>query len=114
MPGAFNRLMVMAEKQQDASIAATTEARRAVIADTRRGHRLGFTVTLLAMVGAGGCAYLGQPWVAVTFLGVPVLSVANALINTAKAKPPTVAPVAAAPPPASPPPLPPAPTTPQG
>ncbi len=67
MPGTFNRLMSMAERQQEASIASANDARSALRADTKRGHWLGFSITLLAMIGAVACAVLGQTIVARLF-----------------------------------------------
>ncbi len=87
MPGAFDRLMRMAERQQDAAIEAGGEARAYLRADTKRGHYLGFLVTVFAILGAIVCAYLGQPWVAAALVGVPVLSVAKALIDSTRAVP---------------------------
>jgi uncharacterized membrane protein len=84
MPGAFNRLMAMAERQQEAAIAAASGNRTFVQTATRRGHWMGFVVALVAMTGAGFCAYLRQPVIAALCLGVPVLSVAKALIDSAK------------------------------
>lgn len=84
MPGAFDRLMKMAELQQAASISANSEARTLLSSDTRRGHWLGFSVTCAAMACALVCAIVREPWVAGIFLSVPVLSVAKALIDSAK------------------------------
>jgi hypothetical protein len=55
--------------------------------DTRRGHWLGWSVAILAMGGALGCLALGYPWVASLFLGIPVMAVAKALIESVKSKP---------------------------
>jgi uncharacterized membrane protein len=85
-PGAFNRMLTMAEKAQDASIEANKEARDNLKADTRRGHWLGWLATMGAIGGAAFCASIGQPWVAAALVGVPVLSVAKALVDATKAK----------------------------
>jgi uncharacterized membrane protein len=86
-PGTFDRLVTMAERQQQAVIESAAEARRFQRADNQRGQYLGFIVTVLAILGAVICGYLGLPWIAAALVGVPVLSVANALIESAKATP---------------------------
>jgi hypothetical protein len=77
----------MAETQQNAVISASAEARALLSKDTARGHWLGWSVTLGALVGAVVCAYLKQPLVACALVAVPVISVAKALIDSSKAKP---------------------------
>lgn len=85
--GSFDRLITMAEKQQDASIEGNREARRNLRADTQRGHYLGALIAVLAIAGAVYCAVIGQPWVAAALVGVPVLAVARALVESSRAKP---------------------------
>ena len=84
-PGTFGRLVTMAERQQQAVIESASEARRFQRADNQRGQYLGFLVTVLAIVGAVLCAFFGQPWIAAALVGVPVLSVAKALVDSARA-----------------------------
>lgn len=83
-PQAFDRMITMAEKLQDAQIELNSKGADAARADTRRGHYLGSTVTLSALAGAVACAWLNQPWVAAILCGVPVLSVANILVANAR------------------------------
>ena len=82
--GTFDRLITMAERQQRAMIEATAEARRFQRGDNQRGQCLGALVTVLAIIGAGVCAWLGEPWVAGALVGVPVLAVAKALVDSAR------------------------------
>ena len=84
LPGAFDRIMTMAERQQEASIAGSAEARRYLREDSRRGHWLGWLVTVVALVCALVCAILGQPWVAGMLVAVPVMGVAKALVDSAR------------------------------
>lgn len=86
-PGTFDRLVTMAETQQQAVIESAAEARRYQRADNQRGQYLGFAVTVLAIVGAIICAYFGQAWIAAALVGVPVLSVARSLVESARAAP---------------------------
>lgn len=84
MPGTFNRLLTMAEEAQRAQIQTVTRAQEFARRDTRRGQMLGFVVTLCAMGGAIWCALLHEPVVAGIFLGVPVMAVAKALIESTR------------------------------
>lgn len=85
-PGAFDRMLSMAERAQEAQLASLADVNRNIREDARRGALLGTAVTLASMLGAGVCACIGQPWVAGAFLGVPVLSVARSLIETTRRK----------------------------
>ncbi|MEK9212282.1 DUF2335 domain-containing protein [Sphingomonas sp. 2378] len=100
LPGAFDRILRMAERQQEATIEASQNARDLLQADTRRGHWLGTIVTMASIGGAIGCAALGHVSVALALVGVPVLSVAKSLIDSARAKP-VVTPAPSAPTPAA-------------
>jgi uncharacterized membrane protein len=91
LPGAFDRIIRMAELAQTAQIDATKRALDYAQRDTKRGHWLGFFATVLAMGFSFGCAWIGQPWVAAVFLGVPVMAVGKALIESATATPQTTA-----------------------
>jgi len=82
-PGAFDRLIRMAERQQEATIASTQQAMTYQANDVRRGHILGAVVTLAAMAGSGFAALHGATAVAVVFLGVPVMTVAKAFLDSA-------------------------------
>jgi len=81
LPGAFDRMMRMAEQLQAAQIQISQQALQYARADTRRAHWLGWVVAILAM---GGALYALQlnPWVASLFLGIPVMAVAKALIES--------------------------------
>ena len=83
-PGAFDRMLSMAERAQAGQLATVADVNRNIREDAQRGALLGTAITLASMLGAGVCAYIGQPWVAGAFLGVPVLSVARSLIETTR------------------------------
>src|SRR4051794_39392607 len=53
-PGAFDRMIGMAERLQKAQIDQSSEALKNQKDDRCRGHYLGFTTTVLAMGGAIG------------------------------------------------------------
>jgi uncharacterized membrane protein len=84
LPGAFNRIVSMAEQAQAAQIATMQQAQNYARRDARRGQVLGFITALAAMGGAIWCVHVGSPSVAGLFLSVPVLAVAKALIDSAK------------------------------
>jgi len=52
LPGAFDRLLRMAEKQQDGQIENIAQAQRYASSDVKRGHYLGFSLSALAMIAA--------------------------------------------------------------
>jgi len=83
-PGAWDRIIRMAEKQQDAVISASDKAMDYQQKDTRRGQILGAFVTLACIGGAIYCAIIGQPWVAGGLVAVPVMAVPIALIQGRK------------------------------
>jgi hypothetical protein len=84
-PGAFDRILKMAERQQESDIGAARETRLLVQSDTKRGVWLGWSVTVGAIIGAVVCAYIGQPAVALVLIAVPVMSVAKALVDSSRA-----------------------------
>jgi uncharacterized membrane protein len=84
LPGSFDRILKMVEKLQDAQIEQNKNALLFTRNDTRRAHWLGFSLGAIACGGAVACLVFGYPWVAAAFLSVPVLGVANALIESVK------------------------------
>lgn len=86
LPGSFNRILTLVEEGQKASISTATTVNKNIHSDARRGSWQGTMVTLVAMVFALICAYINQPVLGGVFLGVPVLSVARALIATSRGK----------------------------
>jgi len=84
LPGSFDRILKMAEKQQDAQIKNITQAQNYARNDIRRGHYLGFALSTIAIISAGWFVNEHSPIVAGLCLGVPVLAVAKALIDSAR------------------------------
>ena len=87
LPGSFDRMIRMAERQQDAQIDLSGHALRGTRDDTRRGQWLGAGITAGAVVGAVVCAVIHQPVVAGLLVAVPVMSVARAMIESARGRP---------------------------
>jgi uncharacterized membrane protein len=84
LPGAFDRILAMAERQQAARDTLQLSALTAAASDARRGHWLGAGVAALGMALGVACAWRGQPWLGGLMVAVPVMSVAKALIDSAR------------------------------
>lgn len=85
-PDAFDRILKMAERQQEAAITAGAQAMTYQADDIRRGHWLGAATTMLAIAAAGTVSALGGPVaVSIALVGVPVMTVAKALIDSVTA-----------------------------
>lgn len=90
-PGAFDRIIKMAERLQAAQIEGTERAQNYAAADSKRGAWLGFTASVISTLGAIGCTVAaaltgtsGPYWVATALVSVPVMAVARALVESAK------------------------------
>jgi uncharacterized membrane protein len=86
LPGSFDRILTMVEQAQAAQIETVRTAQANARGDSQRGNYLGAAVTVAAMAGTVVCAIYGATVVAGLFLTVPVMSVARALIESAKPK----------------------------
>lgn len=87
VPDAPERILRMAEREQDHRISLESQIVPANIAAGRRGQWLGAGISLLALVLAAGATYVGAPWqVATAIVGVPVLSVARSLVTAIRSK----------------------------
>lgn len=84
-PDAFDRIIRMAERAQDATIDTSRRAMDLQSRDIRRGQWLGTLVTLSAVGGAIFAASIGATAVAIALVGIPVMSVGKALIDSATA-----------------------------
>ncbi len=84
LPGCFDRMMKMAERQQEIQADQATNALKFTSNDTRRGHWLGFSGLAIAMIFAFLCFWKGLVAGGVAFLGVPVFTVIKSLIDSAK------------------------------
>jgi uncharacterized membrane protein len=87
LPGSFDRILKLAENAQNAQIESVRFAQQTLKQESRRGTWLGFSVSIIAMACALYCVHLSQA-VASIFLGLPVLGIAKALIDSAKAPKP--------------------------
>ncbi len=88
LPGFFDRIVSMAERMEAAQIEQSASALEHQRQATRHGQDLGFVAAVAALTGALVCAFIGQPIIAGAFLTVPIMSVAIALVNSAKHSPP--------------------------
>lgn len=101
-PGSFERMLRMAEKEQDnqidvsqkqiaiaknisdQQIVLATRAQDFLARDTKRGHWLGAMISILAMIGSITSEVYQQTAIGVAFLGVPLTTVVIAFINSHK------------------------------
>ena len=83
-PGAFARILTMAENMQAAQIDQSKIALGNAHSDIRRGHWLGFSVGALALIGAVVIGLWGNAWLAAAFLAVPVMGLAKALVESTR------------------------------
>jgi len=84
LPGSFDRMMSQTERLQAAQIEQSAAALTYQRDDNRRGHWLGFAISLIALITAGLCAFFKEPWLGAAALSVPVMAVAKALIESTR------------------------------
>jgi uncharacterized membrane protein len=81
------RILRMAEKEQEHRIALEAQLVPANTSAARRGQLLGAGISIAALGLAALTSYWGAPWaVSVAMVGVPVLSVARSLVTAFKTK----------------------------
>jgi uncharacterized membrane protein len=90
-PGAFNRMIAMAEFAQATQAEDARRAQDYARGAHIRGQWLGAVTTLFAMLGCMFCVWLGVRSamagvfiVAAVFLSVPVMAVANSLVESSR------------------------------
>ena len=81
LPGAFDRILMMAENAQASQIRTNENAQNLLQKDVRRSHYLGSGISVLALVCSTACALTDHPTVAIALVGIPVMAVAKALID---------------------------------
>lgn len=81
LPGAFNRILTMAETAQDAEIRASSNAQKYLQSDVRRSNYLGAGISVLAVLCSTACALTDHTVAAVALVGIPVMAVARAFIK---------------------------------
>jgi hypothetical protein len=75
--------MEMVEREQAHRISQESTTVAAMIRDTRRGHWMGWSISIGALVGSGVTAYLGaHPSVSIAFVGLPIVALVHAFIRT--------------------------------
>ena len=86
VPSAPERLLRMAELEQQHRIALETQIVPENQRAGKRGQWLGATISIVALLLATYTSYLGSPWqLSVALVGVPVLSVARSLVTAFRA-----------------------------
>jgi uncharacterized membrane protein len=82
LPGAFDRMLAMAERAQAAQLRRMETAQDFVQRDVRRSHYLGAAISVLAVICSTACAMTGHPTEAVALVGIPVMAVARAFVRS--------------------------------
>lgn len=73
----------MVEEEQAHRISYEKRQLDALIRDTRRGHYIGLVISIASISGAITVAMMGLPWeIAVALVGVPILGVITAIVNS--------------------------------
>lgn len=86
LPGAFNRILTMAENMESAQIKQSSDALSARGDDTQRGHWFGFLVGIAAFVGAIIVGLENHDWLAAAFLTVPVMGLAKSFVDSSRSE----------------------------
>jgi uncharacterized membrane protein len=86
LPGAFDRIMKMAEHALGAQIESGRTEQESLRINSIAGTLLGGLVTIVAMACSLVCVFRGAFWVAGAFLSVPVMSVAKAFIESTRSR----------------------------
>ncbi|MBC8790419.1 MAG: hypothetical protein C6Y20_02320 [Tagaea sp. CACIAM 22H2] len=81
LPDAAQRILVMAEKEQDHRQSWENRALDAQVADTKRGQFFGLIVAVMLCAGALYCSYIGQPWVASVMVGATFVGACGLFIR---------------------------------
>ena len=82
VPGGADRLLCMAEKEQDQRIADAQKEQKHRFEETKRGQYLGWGLAQGAVVTAAVVSLCHGPWqVSVALVGIPVLGAVQALIS---------------------------------
>lgn len=82
IPNGADRIVAMAEKEQEHRIEYEKVGLSATISESRRGQYLGSVVSLIAVIGAIYAAHIGAHWsVSIALVGVPVLGLVRAIIR---------------------------------
>ncbi len=85
LPGAFDRILRMAEENQRSENLLNQRAQTYLRDDIRRSHYFGAAVSTLAVCCSTACALTDHPTAAVALVGIPVMAVAKGFLAPRKA-----------------------------
>lgn len=85
-PGAFSRLLSMAEEEAKSRRALTEKSQDAYVKSVHRGLSFAFILTMSAFVGAVACAALHCEKAAIAFVGATVVNLAATFIGRKSGK----------------------------
>ena len=82
IPGSAERILRMAEIEQNHRLDMEQKGLTAEISDTRRGQLLGALIAIVALGAAAYSAAIGAHWaVSVALVGIPLMGVVKAIID---------------------------------
>lgn len=82
IPGSAERILKMAETEQNHRLDMEQRGLTAEISDTRRGQFLGALIAVVALGAAAYSAAIGAHWsVSVALVGIPLMGVVKAIID---------------------------------
>lgn len=83
IPNGADRIMKMVEEEQAHRISYESAMLSATIQDTKRGHWMGWSISLLAVAGALASIYMNaHPSVTIALVGVPLISIVHAILKS--------------------------------
>lgn len=86
-PGAADRIIAMAEKEQDSRVAWVDAQQREDHIDKKRGMYCGFAAFIVLVGAAVFCGWIGQPVLGGSFLATGVLGAVGLFVNGRLQKP---------------------------
>lgn len=83
IPNGAERIIGMVEREQAHRLQQESIVQNATVNDTRRGHWMGFGISIAAIVAAALTAYFGaHPSVSVALVGLPIVALAQSIIKS--------------------------------
>ena len=83
IPNGAERIMKMVEEEQAHRVSYESSMLAATIQDTKRGHWMGWSISIISVVGALASIYLAaSPLVSAALVGVPLISIVHAIMKS--------------------------------
>jgi uncharacterized membrane protein len=83
IPNGAERIMKMVEEEQAHRVSYESALLAATIGDTKRGHWMGWSISIISVVGALASIFMqANPIVSVALVGVPLVSIVHAIMKS--------------------------------